>query len=297
MAVVRAESSRSERGSVVLGLLNAAVLGVTILTTNVIQSASLVFRPFSRQLFRRCVYGLATGWWAHFVNVLENWNGYRIVWSGEMPPIGERCIVFGNHQTMVDIPLVLALAKRRGGLGGFKCFAKKSLKYFPGIGWGMWWLDFPLVKRDWEKDRAHIEEVFATLRTLPGPLWFMSFVEGTRKTPAKLAASREYAAKIGERPFDHVLYPRTRGFVASDGAIREQLHDSYDDTIAYPSKAPSLWDVACHRSRSAHVHVRRIAMDDVPTDEKALAQWLVQRFRVKDAMLERFHRESVLDER
>jgi 1-acyl-sn-glycerol-3-phosphate acyltransferase len=297
MALASTCASKRERGgSILVGLANSAFLGVTIISTNVLQSASLIFRPFSQGLFRRCVYGLAAGWFSHFVWVLEKLNRYRIVWTGTIPPPGERCIVFANHQTMVDVPLILALAKRRDGLRGFKCFAKKSLKYLPGIGWGMWWLDFPLVKRNWEKDRDHIAEVFATLRTLPGSLWFTSFVEGTRKTPAKHSASRAYAEKIGDRPFEHVMYPRTRGFVASVGAMRDQLDAVYDVTLAYPDGVPSLWQVACHRSREAHVHVRRFPIDALPRDEKALAQWLVDRFRVKDAMLDRFVREGILDE-
>lgn len=281
--------------AIVLGLLNSIFLGGTLLLCNVFQSASLVFRPFSMALFRRSVYGLAASWWSLFVWTLEKANGYRLLWTGEMPPPSERCMLMGNHQTMVDVPILLALAKRRGGLSGFKCFAKKSLKYFPGIGWGMWWLDFPFVRRNWEKDKAHVTEVFRTLRSLKGTLWFMSFIEGTRRTPEKLAQSQEYARKLGQAPMQHVLWPRTRGFVAAIGAMRDQLDAVYDITIAYPGGAPSLWEVASHRQRSAHVHVKRFPMAEVPKDETALAAWLVERFRVKDAMLARFEKTGVLD--
>ncbi len=282
------------RGSIVIGLLNCAFLMVTLLSVNVLQSASLLLRPFSKSLFRRSVYGLAAWWWSHFVWAVEELNHFKIIWSGQMPPPGERAMLLGNHQTMVDVPMLLALAKRYDGLSGFKCFAKKSLKYVPGIGWGMWWLDFPFVRRNWEQDKSHVTEVFSTLRTLKGSLWFMSFIEGTRLTPAKLAASQAFAAKQGLTPMKWVMYPRTRGFVAALGAMRDQMDAVYDVTLAYPGGAPSLWEVASHQSRSAHVHVERIPIAQVPADDAALTQWLVERFRKKDRMLEQFSKSGSL---
>lgn len=46
------------------------------------------------------------------------------------------------------------------------------------------------------------------------------FAEGTRFTPAKHAASVEFATKAGIAPLKHLLIPRTKGFLAAVEKLR-----------------------------------------------------------------------------
>jgi hypothetical protein len=121
------------------------------------------------------------------------------------------------------------------------------------------------------------------------PLWLVSFVEGTRITPAKLERSQNYAEATGLEPPNHVLIPRTKGFVASVQALRQSLDAVYDVTIGYPDGVPTLWQYIKGHARVAHLHIRRYPIAELPTRAAGLAQWLIRQFGEKDRLLERFY--------
>ena len=86
-----------------------------------------------------------------------------MVISGDELPQTENAVVIANHQSMTDVQALFLLARKAGRLGDLKWFVKNSLKYVPGIGWGMVFLDCLFVKRDWTADRRRIHP-FALLR-------------------------------------------------------------------------------------------------------------------------------------
>ena len=125
------------------------------------------------------------------------------------------------------------------------------------------------------------------------PLWLISFSEGTRLTPGKLERSREIALDKGLEPFRHVLPPRTRGFVASVEGLRGHLDSVYDVTIGYVDGVPTLRQFIQGYVGRAHLHVRRFAVSELPERADDLVDWLRQRFREKDALLDSFYRHGV----
>jgi 1-acyl-sn-glycerol-3-phosphate acyltransferase len=158
------------------------------------------------------------------------------------------------------------------------------------------------------------------------------FPEGTRITPEKLAAAQEFAAARALPVPRHVLIPRVKGLVASLAHLRPRLDAIVDVTIGYserdprskrvrpslgpapPARAalavrppraaaagltgPRGWagDVMLRRGREwpVHVHVRVIPIEDVPTDEDALREWVLELFRDKDAALEELARRGAM---
>ena len=59
------------------------------------------------------------------------------------------------------------------------------------------------------------------------------FAEGTRYTPAKHAASVEFAQKTGLPALKHLLVPRTKGFVLSIEKLRGKFPAVYCATMVF----------------------------------------------------------------
>ena len=275
-----------------IGLAKAAsvvsFLGSTLLWFNLAQTSSLAIRPLSRRTFRRINRFAANTWWGWCVDWGEGLHGARVVWTGDDPPVEENAIVLSNHQQMSDIPFLMFLARDKKRLGDMKWMVKDPVKYVPGIGWGMAFLDCVFVKRNWAEDRSTIEATFARLTRDRVPVWLLSFPEGTRITPRKHAKSLAYAAKTGKRALDHLLLPRTKGFVATVHGLRGLVTAVYDVTIGYPDGVPSLWQYVQGFAPRAHLHVRRFPIESLPQTDDELRHWLTERFAEKDQLLSRF---------
>lgn len=272
------------------GLLGALFLGSTIILFNGLQMLSLVLRPFSQSAFRSFNCWVAGTWWGLCVRLSEGLNGTRLVMTGDDVPRDDNAMIVLNHQSMTDIPVVLAFAFQKRRLGDLKWFVKDIAKYVPGIGWGMLFLDCLFIKRNWTDDRNYILRVFDRILRYSVPIWLVSFVEGTRLRPAKLAQSRRYAEENGIAPPEHLLIPRTKGFVSSVRALKGHLTAVYDLTIGYEEGAPRLWQWICGDVKRAHLHVRRYPVAQLPQDDAALSRWLLQIFREKDRLLDGYYR-------
>ncbi len=265
----------------------------TLIALNVTQTASLLLVPFSKKAFRVYNRWAANTWWGLCVVLARFVHGVRIVLTGDSIPRKENAIVVSNHQQMPDITFLMFLAKAKGRLGDLKWFVKDSIKYVPGIGWGMVFIGCVFVKRNWTRDQASIERTFAWLNKGRVPFWIINFAEGTRLTPKKLAQSKEFAASKNMEPLNHVLLPRTKGFVASVIGLRENHLDAvYDITIAYKDGVPTLGQYVAGAAKAAHFHIRRYTKQDLPHSEESLSEWLSNRFQEKDRLLDTFYREG-----
>ena len=267
-------------------------LFASLLGFNVLQVASLLLVPFSTRGFRAFNRWAAGVYWGMCVDLgMFVWR-IRVESSGDSLPAGENVILLANHQDMADITFLMFLAHRLGRLGDMKWMLKKGLRWVPGMGWGLSFLDCVFVARDWTRDRATIEATFRHLTTRRIPVWMVSFPEGTRMRPGKLAASQEYQRGRGLTPLRHVLMPRTKGFAASVQGLRGHVDAICDVTIGYEGGVPTLWQYVKGYARVAHLHVRRFPLDSLPDDEPGLSAWLLERFREKDAVLDTFYREG-----
>ena len=260
-----------------------------LIVVNLTQTVSLIIKPFSSRVFRRVNRWCAGSWWGGCVIFSERVNGQEIIISGEELPTNENVLVLSNHQQMPDITTIMSMARRKGRLGDLKFFVKHAIKWVPGVGWGMQFLNCPFLKRNWSADREKIDATFATLVDERIPMWLVSFVEGTRATEAKIRASTEWAVEHGIEPTRNVLIPRTKGFVASVEGLGDHLTAVYDFTIGYVEGVPTLWQHVTGQVKKIHVHVRRFPMDELPKIEADLKQWLMDRFYEKDELLEGYY--------
>ena len=270
------------------GLLSVFGLG-TLIIVNLVQTLSLLVRPFSMKAFRKINRACAGAWWGMCVSGARHLNGSTILITGEDVPLREDAIIVSNHQQMPDITTIMAFAKSKERIGDLKFFVKDILKWVPGVGWGMLFLDCLFVKRNWSSDSDHILKTFSTLVENRVPVWLVSFVEGTRARLHKIEASREFALSRGIKPLQHVLLPRTKGFAATVEGLREHVTAVYDLTIGYEEGVPTLWQYIKGSVERIHLHVRRFPVEDLPTLEDDVRQWLLDRWTEKDQLLERFY--------
>lgn len=277
----------------IYGLITGALSFVyLIFVLNPIQMASVLVYPFSRSAFRSINRWCARSIWGLWVLMGEAQNKIEVRFTGDRLPPRENVLVLPNHQSMADVMVVLCLAWRCGRLGDTKWFVKDVIKYFPGFGWGMHFLDCIFVKRDWAQDKDGIHRLFDKYKAENIPVFLVSFLEGTRLTPRKLEAAQRFAAERGRPVPKRTLVPRTKGFVATMEGLESHLDAVYDVTIAYPDFTPTLVNCFERKVRRIEVHVKRYAIGELPKDEEARSAWVFDRYREKDERLERFAREQ-----
>lgn len=280
-----ARAAGNLRAAVALGFLFS-----TLIVINGLQTLSLLLLPFSRTVFRKFNRWCADTWWGWCDRTAELTYGIRVVVTGDDLPMRENAVVVVNHQQMTDITVLFRLARAKDRLGDMKWFVKDVLKYVPGVGWGMLFLDCIFIKRDWLKDRGRIDRTFASLLRHRVPAWILSFVEGTRIRPKKLESSKRYAAEHGLPVLNHLLTPRSKGFVATVQALDGHLGAVYDVTIGYVGGVPTLMQWSKGYAREVHLHVRRYPLAELPREEGALTAWLHARWEEKDRILDGYYR-------
>ena len=141
----------SDRGGPVATLRGVAVLAIgfaTLLPFNLAQLLSLVLLPFSRRAFRALNRWCADTWWGWCVTGAELVYGVEVIFTGDDVPTRENALLIANHQQMPDIPAIMKFCKTKDRLGDMKYFVKKQLKWVPGMGWGMQFLDCLFIDRD-----------------------------------------------------------------------------------------------------------------------------------------------------
>ncbi len=268
-----------------------SVLVLVLVVINVFQMLSfVVIRPFSLTAFRKFNSYCAHLWWGWCTSAVQILHGIRLEITGDDIPRHENAVVILNHQSMADITVLLMYAKAKGRLGDMKWFVKDVLKYVPGVGWGMVFLDCLFIKRNWTDDKNKIQAVFQKVIRYKIPVWVISFLEGTRFTQAKKERSQAYAAKQGMPLLNHVLLPRTKGFVSTVQGLGDHAHAVYDMTIGYIGKTPTLSDWIKGHVKVVYLNVRRFPIADLPKNEKELSAWTVERYRQKDLLLDNFYK-------
>lgn len=276
----------------ILVLVAVPPLCVSLVLINVLQMLSLLVLPLSGGVFRALNRLFARSWFNFLTWVLENVAGVEFVATGDTPLRAENAFVVANHQSQADIPALVAIASRIGRAGDLKWFVKDPLKWVPGVGWGMLFLDCIFVKRNWSADKDKILATFERLRRNRVPFWVLSFVEGTRMTPAKLARSQSYEAKAGLPALQFVMSPRPKGFEATLEGLGSLTDAVYDMTIAFEGfpvgQVPGLGALFFGGIRRVHVHCARFPAASLPSTKEGRSQWILDRFVVKDQRLAQF---------
>ncbi|KAE8442658.1 hypothetical protein EG329_002956 [Mollisiaceae sp. DMI_Dod_QoI] len=289
-------------GGVLTNLRGAIIVVPWALYLVVMDLILSILLPFSF-LFPNFVYDassfVAFTNWIWIQSIFEVFNGGKITISGDTLPDSESAIVVSNHVSWTDFYMIQRLALRSGMLGRCRWFSKIELRWVPLLGWGIWAMGMPMVSRQWTKDEKELDRVFAGITEKKWPTWLISFSEATRYTPKKAEEAKLWC-QANNRPVpQHLLYPRTKGFVTTVQHLRKAKHMKavYDMTIAYEHNhkfldAPTIWeslsigDLSGKKGYKFHVHVRRYLLADLPQSDTELAKWLETKWVEKGEYLE-----------
>ncbi|XP_074640968.1 1-acyl-sn-glycerol-3-phosphate acyltransferase epsilon-like [Tubulanus polymorphus] len=237
----------------------------------------------------------------------EHYPGVEVVFYGDYEEIKgkkENVLYICNHQCTIDWAVANMLALRCNSLGQLRYVLKDELKYLPLYGYYFRQHGCVYVKRARKFVPKKTAEQVEQLRGLP--FWLVIFPEGTRFNPTKkqvIEKSQKYAESEGLEVFEHVLTPRVKATHMGVNMLKGHIDALYDLTIAYSDStdstgkritAPSMAAIVGGSVSKIHVHVKRIDINEVPTEEKALQQWLHQRFSIKNKMMDQYYRDIKL---
>jgi 1-acyl-sn-glycerol-3-phosphate acyltransferase len=132
------------------------------------------------------------------------------------------------------------------------------------------------AKKDLETARKSCEK----FRHIPTSV--ISFMEGTRYTPAK--------AKQQSTPYKHLLKPKTGGVGMALETMGELFNCLVDVTIVYPKGVPTFMDLLTGRLDDVIVNVRQVEIpkhllvnaQGEAAPREALQAWITQMWQVKD---------------
>jgi lysocardiolipin and lysophospholipid acyltransferase len=271
---------------VVRGLFGIAIICLSLPCANAAQMTSLLILPFSRRSFMKFNMGVNQAF-CNLVGKVAIGCGNHLILTGDQPR-SENAIAFANHQSMIDIIMIWRWMSPYKMAGWIRWFAKYELKYVPGLGWGMQFINTLFVKRDWSKDANSIRSTFAKLRGSGLPTWLMIFPEGTRLKPEKLKFSQDYARRKSLPVMEHVLIPRGKGFSASLQGLDGVLQAVYDLTFIYQGPIPSLYSFFTEGGCTVRLHSSRYEISDIPRRDRDLNAWLLERFMEKDQQIKSF---------
>ncbi|WP_228288167.1 lysophospholipid acyltransferase family protein [Thermosipho ferrireducens] len=117
--------------------------------------------------------------------------GIKVYKFGDIPPVDENFLVVANHQSALDIPMIL------GFCAPVAFIAKKELGKLPGINWYLKYLGSVLI------DRGNIRQTAVALKEVVKKMksgtHFVIFPEGTRSRDGKMLPFKPRSLELAFR--------------------------------------------------------------------------------------------------
>ncbi|KAG7509630.1 lysocardiolipin acyltransferase 1 [Solea senegalensis] len=235
---------------------------------------------------------LVAVWLTLPVSLLELVFGVKVVITGDGFIPGERSVIIMNHRTCLDWMFLWCCLLRHSYLRLEKICLKAALKAVPGFGWAMQVGCFVFIRRRWEEDKKHLENMLDYFCDIREPLQLLLFPEGTDLTENTKAKSDIFAAQNNLPKLEYVLHPRTTGFSFIVDKLRQgdNLDAVHDITVAYPKTIPQTERhlILGLFPPEIHFHVRRYPVASLPSSSE-LQSWCQARWAEKEIRLRDFY--------
>lgn len=246
---------------------------------NVVLLAKLVVPvPGWRRACDRALVRISLAWTRWNTRVLAI-GGFKV--AGQVAPGIElrtdaRYLIISNHLSWTDIFALQTLFHSRTPFLTF--FLKRQLLYVPVFGVIWWALGFPFMARVGAAQAARrpelrlkdLETTKRFCKRIRGhPYAIINFVEGTRRTPRKAAAS----------PYRHLLVPRAGGIATALQALEYEFDHVLDVTLLYASEQRSFLDLLKGNVGRVLADVREIPLPSIPRGDYFSDPAYADRFR------------------
>ncbi|XP_057306961.1 1-acyl-sn-glycerol-3-phosphate acyltransferase delta-like isoform X2 [Hydractinia symbiolongicarpus] len=270
------------------------VFFISGLLINLVQLCVLPLYWIHRKLYHVLISKLCYCLYSEITFLAEWWSEIDLHVYGAKHDVEmmakENWLAVSNHLSDIDWLIAWVFSERTGILGGTTCFIKDSVKYVPTVGWAYWFAEWGFLKRDWNKDEQRMINTLNTLKNDKPAYYMMLYCEGTRRTAAKIQASREYAQRNNIEPLEHHLLPRTKGFAFSVQQLRDNVPAVYDVEMAFPDVESATITNLLKRSKiEVHLHIRRIPAASVPcSSTEEASNYCMQLYRNKDQLMEQY---------
>jgi len=249
----------------------------------------------NRRLYRLLTDSLYSSWEAFNVSLLQLVYRVKLVLTGDDLEPNEHALIVLNHPTRTDWNFLWQGLFHASPNHNSKIILKEQLRKVPGMGWVMAMTRFIYLKRSWSADKEVIDSMldYLSLIRSEGGKQLVLFPEGTNITPKSKLRSDDFAMKNNKPLYNHVIHPRTTGFVhLARGMLDRNLLDAvYDVTIAYPGTRPQS-EASLLRGdlpEQVNLHVMRHPRSSLPSTFVGMEKWLEERWRIKEASLSSFY--------
>eukprot|EP00316_Scyphosphaera_apsteinii_P016347 CAMPEP_0119302046 /NCGR_PEP_ID=MMETSP1333-20130426/3720_1 /TAXON_ID=418940 /ORGANISM="Scyphosphaera apsteinii, Strain RCC1455" /LENGTH=375 /DNA_ID=CAMNT_0007304283 /DNA_START=57 /DNA_END=1184 /DNA_ORIENTATION=+ len=270
-------------------------------SVHLILPAAIVLLPIpnkrAHRLYRFIIRGVACAWFTFAAALLESVVTVSVC-GDNLVAYEDACVIISNHHCRIDWMFHWVLLARSRAAGSLKIALKEPLKAVPFFGWAMQAFLFVFLSRSKRaSDLATIRSVLGYTLRISEPVRLVLFPEGTDLSPTNLHKSHQFSDANNLPRFQHVLQPRSAGFIECLTALGPKLDAVYDCTLSYlPNEADELAKerpselslVRGHFPRRVVLQLRRIPAAELSglNSDDEVRDWLQARWVAKEKALE-----------
>merc|ERR1719427_128678 len=226
-------------------------------------------------------------------------HGVKVRSFGDEVCRHEKTVVIMNHRARLDWLYFFNYLFRARVLNRQKITLKAILKWVPMIGWSLQTAGYIFLKRNAAKDKENIHNSLTYYEELGCKPNILIFPEGTDLSPDNQKKGWKYAERMGLPKYNHVLHPRIKGFVWYVQTLRKVggIQAVHDVTVGYPDEVITSGSkmLMGYSPKEVMFHVKRYNIEELPTDDEGLSEWINSRWNDKEEMLQKFYDVKTLE--
>lgn len=145
--------------------------------------------------------------------------------------------------------------------------------------------DFIFLNRHLDYDYITLVDACKKMRKMDEFITVL-FPEGTliSHKHSKLISNRRSKSR-NTKATENVMIPKTSGFKILRDELKHDLNGIINCTLRYSPNFNSLWKFLSGKRTTVQVYIDTIDIDEIPTEDSAVENWLIDLFHEKDQFL------------